>query len=124
MQFELKNVGLIDDATVILADLTIICGENNTGKTYVTYALYGYLRSWRQILPLVIEEKINEALKATPTQLDLHQLLTGQINEYLSKIAKHYTSGLPRVFASNQNFFENASVKVSVPVEISFLDTQ
>ena len=36
MQFELKNVGLVDGATVTLADLTIICGENNTGKTYVT----------------------------------------------------------------------------------------
>lgn len=124
MRFELKNVGLIDDAEVKLADLTIICGENNTGKTYVTYALYGFLRSWRQILPLVIEQKIEEVLKATPTQIDLNHLFNGQINGYLEKIAKHYTGGLPRVFASNQNFFEHASIKVSVPTEINFLDTQ
>lgn len=124
MQFELENVGLIDDATVTLADLTIICGENNTGKTYVTYALYGFLRSWRQILPLVIEERIEEVLKATPTQIDLHHLFTGHINEYLGKLAKHYTGGLPRVFASSQNFFDKASVKVSVPAELDFLDAQ
>ena len=124
MQFELKNVGLIDDATITLADLTIICGENNTGKTYVTYALYGFLRSWRQILPLVIEDKIATALKETATQINLHALFSGHINQYLDRIAKHYTKGLPNVFASSQSFFEDAFVKVSVPVEIDFLDAQ
>ena len=124
MQFELKNVGLIDDATITLADLTIICGENNTGKTYVTYALYGFLRSWRQILPLVIEDKIATALKETATQINLHALFSGHINQYLDRIAKQYTKGLPNVFASSQSFFEDAFVKVSVPVEIDFLDAQ
>ncbi len=124
MQFELKNVGLIDDATMSLADLTIICGENNTGKTYVTYALYGFLRSWRQILPLVIEQKVEEVLRASLTQLDLHDLFSGHINEYLDKIAKHYTGGLPHVFASSQNFFNKASVRLSVPAELDFLDAK
>lgn len=124
MKFELKNVGLIDDATVTLADLTIICGENNTGKTYVTYALYGFLRSWRQILPLVIEEKITAALKETATQIDLNAIFSGQINKYLDRVAKHYTKGLPRVFASNESFFDKAVIKVSIPTEIDFLKAQ
>jgi hypothetical protein len=124
MKFELKNVGLIDEANITLADLTIICGENNTGKTYVTYALYGFLRSWRQILPLVIEDKISAALKETATQIDLNVLFSGQINKYLDRVAKHYTKGLPRVFSSNESFFDKAVVKVSIPVEIDFLETQ
>jgi predicted ATPase len=33
-----------------LGDLTIICGANNTGKTYATYALYGFLESWRNVV--------------------------------------------------------------------------
>ena len=42
---KLKNLGIIKQAEFSLGDLTIICGENNTGKTYITYALYGFLDS-------------------------------------------------------------------------------
>ena len=37
MQFQIRNLGLIGKADVDLADLTVICGKNNTGKTYVAY---------------------------------------------------------------------------------------
>ena len=50
MRFQFQNLGLLDEAEVALADLTLICGENNTGKTYATYAIYGFMRSWRQLL--------------------------------------------------------------------------
>lgn len=34
------------DAVLELGDLTIIAGRNNTGKTCLTYALYGFLKMW------------------------------------------------------------------------------
>lgn len=121
MKFELKKVGLIDDAIVDLADLTILCGENNTGKTYVTYALYGFLRSWRHFLFVELEEKIGEILKeSTNSQIDLSSLFTGQINKYLERIAKRYAKALPRIFASSPDLLSEAVVKVSVPSEIDF----
>ena len=43
MRIKIKNLGALDDAEFRLGDLTIICGENNTGKTYATYALHGFL---------------------------------------------------------------------------------
>ena len=42
MKITLKNLGILKQAEFSLGDLTIICGENNTGKTYATYALYGF----------------------------------------------------------------------------------
>jgi predicted ATPase len=50
MEYRFENLGLLDQADLEIADLTLICGENNTGKTYATYAVYGFLRSWRGIL--------------------------------------------------------------------------
>ena len=49
MKVSLKNVGMLDEAEFEVGDLTIICGENNTGKTYATYSLYGYLDFMRTI---------------------------------------------------------------------------
>jgi predicted ATPase len=41
MKFTLKNLGIFEKkATIELGDLTIICGNNNTGKTYASYAIF------------------------------------------------------------------------------------
>ena len=52
----LKNIGILKQAEFSLGDMTLICGENNTGKTYATYALYGFLQSWSRFSPVLISE--------------------------------------------------------------------
>ena len=42
-----ERIGPISEAKLTLGDLTIIAGRNNTGKTYLAYALYGLLKHWR-----------------------------------------------------------------------------
>ena len=46
-RFHFKKLGPIREAELELGDLTIIAGRNNTGKTYLAYALYGLLKLWR-----------------------------------------------------------------------------
>ena len=40
MKVKLKNFGPIETAELELGELTIVAGRNNTGKTYITHALY------------------------------------------------------------------------------------
>ena len=47
MDISIKNLGAISEANFTVGDLTVICGKNNTGKTYLTYAVYGFLDDWR-----------------------------------------------------------------------------
>jgi predicted ATPase len=42
-EIKIKNLGVLKQAEFTLGDMTIICGGNNTGKTYATYALFGFL---------------------------------------------------------------------------------
>ena len=44
--FRLLNVGPVKEATLKLGGLTVIAGRNNTGKTYIAYSLYGFLKGW------------------------------------------------------------------------------
>ena len=37
MKIFVKNLGILRQAEFELGDFTIICGQNNTGKTYATY---------------------------------------------------------------------------------------
>jgi AAA15 family ATPase/GTPase len=43
-RFQFRNLGPISEAELELGDLTIIAGRNNTGKTYLTYVLYEFLK--------------------------------------------------------------------------------
>lgn len=45
-KFKFRNIGPVKNAELELGDLTIIAGRNNTGKTYLAYTLYGFLKNW------------------------------------------------------------------------------
>lgn len=115
MKFHFEKLGLIDEAELELADLTIVCGENNTGKTYATYAVYGFLKSWRQLLQKVLVPKIESIASAKGAyKFDLGEMFDGKINEYLAQMGKEYVALLPNVFAANKTYFDGASIAVSV----------
>lgn len=48
LAFRIRNLGPIESADLELGALTIIAGRNNTGKTYLTHSLYGFLKWWQQ----------------------------------------------------------------------------
>ena len=68
MKFRFEQIGPIDAADLELGDLTIIAGRNNTGKTYLVYTLYGFLRTWasaeRLLLPNGIRRDFTDFLRA------------------------------------------------------------
>lgn len=49
-RFRFRNIGPVKEAELELGDLTILAGRNNTGKTYLAYTLYGFLKKWRKWL--------------------------------------------------------------------------
>ena len=55
-RFSFKDLGPVREATLELGDLTIITGRNNTGKTYMVYTLYGFLRDFADLADEVLEE--------------------------------------------------------------------
>ena len=122
MKFHFENLGLLDEADIELADLTLICGENNTGKTYATYAVYGFLRRWRDILRFVLDDEINTLLKdANRYRIDLALLFDGKVEGYLKRMGKAYVSGLPRAFATERHVFENTTCVIGSCKTTDFL---
>ena len=50
MNFHFEKIGPIDSADLELGDFTLIAGRNNTGKTYIVYAMYGFLKMWQHFI--------------------------------------------------------------------------
>lgn len=127
MRFQFENLGLLDQADLEISNLTIICGENNTGKTYATYGIYGFLRDIRSYLRFVLrkEKAISTHFKnVTAATIDLHDIFSGKINDYLLKACEIYKNELPQAFSSPANLFKDTTFTAYTSTNCDFFDIE
>ena len=106
---KLKNIGILKQAEFSLGDLTLICGENNTGKTYAAYALYGFLRSWRDFTQFPISNaQIQRLLTEGVLKIDLEQYVN-VTNQVLAETCEIYSQQLDKIFAAPGGRFQNSA---------------
>lgn len=124
MRILFENIGVFRLAEYETAELTIIAGRNNTGKTYATYSLYSFLdyfwNGYRIKIPSGWLSSLLE--KGTLTiNLDVTQK---DIDGYLQEASIGFCKFLPRVFAAQEKYFKDSKVMVSIDVnEISLPNT-
>ena len=117
MKISVKNLGVLKQAEFELGELTLICGGNNTGKTYATYALFGFLRRWEHLLKVEIpSQAIDTLLRDGVTRVDIEPYAM-EANDILRQGCREYTRRLPRVFASKPDRFKDATFQVSLEPE-------
>ena len=134
LSFHFRNLGPVKEAEMELGDLTIIAGRNNTGKTYLAYALYGFLKMWRAWPGISRslhsdDSSVNEGHSVETTSLPQisEQLrrdgrasllidkstLKKQRDSLLRALSHDFSEdGIPQVFSAHDNHFENASINV------------
>ncbi len=114
MKIKISHLGALDQAEFSLGDLTIICGENNAGKTYATYALFGFLSFWREVFSIELpHERIDELLTEGSVQINLHSFIA-DAQAIVSRGCNAYAEQLPRVFAAPKDRFKESSFSVEV----------
>ena len=117
MKINVKNLGVLRQAEFELGDMTLICGGNNTGKTYVTYALFGFLYRWARFLKAAIpSHKIDELLNTGVTQIDMTSYVE-KASEILEQGCQKYTQELPRILASKPAHFNHSRFQVALKKE-------
>ena len=115
MKIRIENLGVLGQAEFELGPLTLICGDNNSGKTYATYALFGFLSNWSVFLSVDIPEStIDELVKNGVARLDVDSYAK-QLQEVLWQGSERYMRMLPtRVFSSKSKRFEQTIFRVDL----------
>ena len=138
LTFTFRNIGPIENAELELGDLTIIAGRNNTGKTYLVYTLYGFLKTWQnwpgpaltsrtpaspasrsaaryptfEELSKQVAENDQAELSVTPDALNRER------SAAMVVLARRFSENvLPGVFSSPPEKFDNASIGVTLGTE-------
>lgn len=115
MKIIVKNLGILKKAEFDTGELTIICGKNNTGKTYATYALYGFINFWNDVFyyDWMGRETAKKLFNAGSVKMELdgihrntHNIVIGACKEYI----RH----LPMVFATSHKYFLNSCFEISM----------
>ena len=113
MQFQFTNLGVLPQAELTLGDLTVICGKNNTGKTYITYAVYGFLYLWHRfdLSPprRLVDNLFNERV-VTLRADELGKVRKGMWRDFSAT----YSRTIADVFAGRAPLFQDTSITVSL----------
>ena len=114
MKISVKNLGVLKQAEFELGELTLVCGGNNTGKTYATYALFGFLQHWKSFLEVAIPNRtINTLLSGDVTRVKIAL----KADDILRQGCQKYTRQLSKLFASRPEHFKNTAFQVYLEPE-------
>ena len=113
LQLKVENLGPLAMGTLDLADLTVLCGENNTGKTYLTYSLYGLLKMLGTYIELP-EFDIPALRKYGVLEIDLQQSVVPHSEVIVSEAVDGYCKILHRVLAAPVARFNKTHLDLSL----------
>lgn len=125
MKITIENLGVLRFAELEFGKLTVICGKNNTGKTYATYALYGLLKMWRRlVVDLVPTHYRRELVELGTTTIDLDNAIVKRWDHHLESVAARYKAFLPNVLAADPERFSETKISIEIPEPQSVLAEQ
>jgi predicted ATPase len=123
MRVNLKNIGKIKEAEIDLNKrLTVFFGPNNTGKTFISYAIYG-IRTTRPMIDFsndYLDElyssagyNFSELFSNKSLDIDFKKLFSSRLKETKKNFEKMYSKKLDQVFGIYNNTFNNTKISFS-----------
>jgi len=113
MKFKFKNVGYVDEGDIKLSDLTIICGPNNVGKTYISYSIYGFIKQIQSLFDFSLSPKqIDQLLNKGTLSIDL-TTYTNRIDFFNKVASRKFSHTLGNYFNAPYDMFVNSKVEFS-----------
>lgn len=118
MKIELKNIGSIEHSIIDLdKNLIVFTGGNNSGKTYVSYCLYGLSKFSpayeNDILDEILDTDFSELLNNGSEEIDLSQIAQ-HLDLIEKEYAKQFKKYLPILFGMDSDHFINTDVKLKL----------
>lgn len=116
LKIKFKNLGPLKKGEVTIRNMTIFCGKNNTGKTYVNYLIYSILetlKDYRTSLNLNIDQLFKEGVQ----EIDVVGLFDNNFDRIIKEIANEVKENLYKVFNSKKDFFEELELEIELDKE-------
>jgi predicted ATPase len=129
MKINFKNLGPIDSAEVHLNDLTIITGENNSGKTYLTYSIYFLLDFFNKFSISYLKKNnhpsvsnfIDKTVTALYRKKDIRielSVLQDVFMDYISYLCSIFRDQISDLFKVEASYFKDMECDIGIDVKL------
>ncbi|MFA7241491.1 MAG: AAA family ATPase [Sulfuricellaceae bacterium] len=107
--FRAVKLGCVEVGDIEFKPLTLMCGPNNTGKTWVMYALYGFLASSLSNIQLPETQKvIDELIREGQISWNFGEWLNEHAKKVIDSIHLATKQRLHSVFNSSSDLFSHS----------------
>jgi hypothetical protein len=117
MKLSFENLGALDHGELELAELSILCGHNNTGKTSVTYALYCLLQAWRSLMRIDLQVELHTLSQKGVVQIDVDAKIVQAWPAISQQVLTDLAQMLPTMMASHAALFAHTRLDWQVSID-------
>jgi predicted ATPase len=117
LNIKIKNLGSIKEADIKLNKLTIFCGENNSGKTYLNYILYGILNKRFTLKSDIFLDIVKNSKEYGSIRLDTNKFINDNFKELKKSFEENFEKSLDRFFSSSQGSFKDFRLNINQDLE-------
>ena len=115
MKFTFENLGPLKKGSLEINNITVICGRNNTGKTYINYAIYGFYETLYEVISEVVTNLNLISCSKSKCLIDLAKIYKS-IPEINKSIIKTYSIKMPqKVFNTANYLFKECKIQYTTP---------
>lgn len=118
----IENLGLIKKGHLQLNDLTLLCGANNTGKTYVMYSLYSLVNYNFQVNFDFVDNIVNQLIEDKVYQDDIQDLIINNLDSIANGISLGITKHLPSLFGTESKEFQNTRIELELDINLMLMN--
>ena len=113
MNIYFERLGIISKGELNLNDFTLLCGPNNTGKTYAMYSLYGLLNKNFEVHFDFVPDILHQLAEKNVYQVDLRDFMAQHFDNLIRQIEDSFHKQLPSLFSVGESEFSNTKIKLT-----------
>lgn len=119
MKLKIQNLGVIRSASIDLnKKLTVFCGPNNTGKTYLSYVIYAITKNKLNVGLELSEEDLQKILKNREVAVDINP---EKVLEYKKRMTSSVIDDIDSIFGisdeSKELLFKDFNIEFTSSIE-------
>lgn len=116
IKINFEHLGGLDFGAIELADLTIVCGENNTGKTYVTYLIYCLLTTWKHLVDINLKRVFEDLRQNGVAKVDLQETITEPWPAICLATLEKFEKQFPEMLAAKSELLSKLKLQIEIPL--------
>lgn len=113
-----NNLGVIKQGNLELNDFTLLCGANNTGKTYVMYSLYALLDQRFEVNFNFVVNLVRQLSQETVCQYNIQNLIRDNYDNILEEITQGIKNHLPNLFGVESDEVRQTQIKLKLDIDL------